>query len=137
MVRTATLTTFEFANEEGILATVGAALAVEDVDVLGFTVCAHESLKSLHLVTEDQAPSLATLDDAGLTRRTRQALVVGLTGGPRELGEVGRRLADADVNVETSLSLRQGPTTEVALAVDEPNRARKLLAAEEAVRPAP
>lgn len=135
MVRSATLTSFELANEHGALAKLGAALAVEDVTVLGWTLCAREAKKTVHVVTEQPEPPLAMLEARSQARLSREVLVVELTDGVRRLGSLGRRLAEADVNVEASLSLDEGPPDTVAVAVDEPDRARKVLEAGEAARP--
>lgn len=137
LVRPATLITFEFANDPGVLATVGAAVAIEDVEVHGFTLCTKESSKTVHLVTEDEDPALAMLDNVGISRRSCEVLLARVDGGAREVGELGRRLADADVNVEASMSLDGGPGVLLALAVDEPDRARKVLDAAGPLRPAP
>lgn len=137
MVQTATLTSFEVPNETGALATVGAAMAVEELEVHGFTLCAKESMKTVHVVTEERAPPLAMLDHAAVSRRSCEVLVVRLADGARELGEVGRRLADAGVNVEATMSLTETPRLAIALAVDQPRRARKVLAADAQTEPMP
>lgn len=136
-MRSATLTSFGFKNEPGTIADIGAVLAIEDLDVLGFTTCAKESTKRLHLVTEDPDPLLAMLDTVGLSRRSQQVLIVSFDGGARELGELGRRLADAGVNVEASLWLANGADGEIALAVDDITRAQTVLEREETVQTAP
>lgn len=137
LVRPATLISFELTNDSGVLATVGAAVAVEDVQIHGFTLCTKEATKTVHLVTEDESPSLAMLDDLGISRRSRDVLLARVDGGARELGELGRRLADAGVDVEASMTLDGGPGTLLALAVDEPARARKVLDASGPLRRTP
>lgn len=130
MTSTATLTSFEFTNETGVLAAVGAALDGEDVDVLGFAICSREAGKTVHLVTEQTSPSLAMLDEEGLSRCSREVLVVPVGGDPRELGEVGRRLAEADVPVEASIRLKpSGPEQRIGIVVDDLERARDAIEA--------
>lgn len=138
VLTSATLTSFDLANETGVLATVGAALAVDgEADVLGFTLCSRESRKTVHLITEDPDPTLATLDGVATGRRSREVLLVELRGGTPGLGDVGRRLAEAGVNVESTLSIENGPAPRVAIAVDEPECARKALDKGGRLRPMP
>jgi hypothetical protein len=92
-------------------------------------VCAVTSMgqKVFHLLVSDaEAPTVrAALADAGLeVRLERDVLVLDVPSGPRLIGQVAARLAQAEVNVDF-LYLATG--NRIVLGVDGIDRARTAL----------
>jgi hypothetical protein len=92
-------------------------------------VCAVSSMgqKVFHLLVSDEEVRglRAALEDAGLeVRLERDVLVLDIPGGPRAIGQLAARLAQAEVNVDL-LYLATGDR--LVLGVDSIDRARTAL----------
>jgi hypothetical protein len=78
------------------------------------------------LVSDEEARGLRTaLEDAGLeVRLERDVLVLDIPGGPRAIGQVAARMAQAEVNVDL---LYLATRERLVLGVDSIDRARTAL----------
>ncbi len=116
-------------NAPGALAALAERLAQRDIDIraLGSAALGKQSLVVFTTSNDDLARQL--LRDAGFQFDENEALIATIEDHPGALGRLARTLADAGVNIHSVLTIgrRQGKA-QLAISVDDPERARKVLA---------
>ena len=115
------------ANRPGMFDALREATARAGTPIEGVCAVSNMGQKLFHLlVSDEEARGLrAALEDAGLeVRLERDVLVLDIPGGPRAIGQVAARMAQAEVNVDL-LYLATGER--LVLGVDSIDRARTAL----------
>ncbi len=115
----------------GTLAAVSESLARADINIefIEARVVGESGIIVLRVDRYDAA--LRILMDAGYRAVTEDALVLDLENRPGALAEVARRLADARIGIRSLRIVEQaGDRSLVALVADDPDAARRVLAAE-------
>jgi hypothetical protein len=94
----------EAENRVGQLATLSEELGKVGVNIEGFCATVAGGQGVLHVLVDDAGAARQALQGAGYTiAAEREALVLeGVEDRPGYLGEMARRLADADVNIEVA-----------------------------------
>jgi hypothetical protein len=97
----ATNLTLHLDDEPGELARLGQALGAAGVNIEGFcSVASGGGRSEIHLLVEDATDAFAALQAAGFSIVSEQEVaVIDVEDRPGMLGEVGRRLGDAKVNI--------------------------------------
>jgi hypothetical protein len=113
-------------NTVGQLATLGEELGKVGVNIDGFCATVADGRGVLHVLVEDAGAARQALEGAGYNVAVeREALVLdGVEDRPGYLGEMARRLADSDVNIEVAYL---ATNTRVALVVPDVATARQSL----------
>lgn len=115
----------------GTLAAVSESLARARINIefIEARVVGESGIIVLRVDRYDAA--LRILRDAGYRAVTEDALVLDLENRPGALAEVARRLADARIGIRSlRIVERAGDRSLVALVADDPDAARRILAAE-------
>lgn len=117
--------TVHLEHEPGSLAVLGEALGRAMVNIEGFAGMTMEGVGLIHLLVEDAEKASRALEanDIGVVGE-REVLVVDMVDRPGELGNVTRRLADGDVNVELAYL---ATSNRLVLGVDQTEKAREIL----------
>ena len=122
------LFTVELRNQPGGLAHFGEVVAQGGVnmELAGVTTGDHGTIV---FTASDEAAARTALEGAGIEFTERPALQVKCLDQAGEAGKIGRRLANANVNIDAllSISICQGEVV-FALAVDKLDEARAALA---------
>ncbi|HZA76028.1 MAG TPA: hypothetical protein VE623_06505 [Acidimicrobiales bacterium] len=94
----------EAENRVGQLATLSEELGKVGVNIEGFCATAAGGRGVLHVLVEDAGAARQALEGAGYTiAAEREAVVLdSVEDRPGYLGEMARRLADAEVNIEVA-----------------------------------
>jgi hypothetical protein len=120
--------TVELKNQSGELAHFGEVLARGGVnmELAGVVTGDHGTVL---FSASDETAARTALEGAGIAFIERPALQVKCLDQPGEAGRLGRRLAEANVNIEglLSISICQGEVV-LAVAVDKLDEARTALA---------
>jgi hypothetical protein len=104
-------------DRPGELARLGAATGEAGLNILGMCAMTGEGRGVIHLLFDDGDASRAreTLEKAGLgVADERQVLVVDIEDRPGTLGELARRLGEANVNIELAYTTFGGVKLVVA-----------------------
>jgi hypothetical protein len=116
-------------DQPGELARLGEVAGAAGVNIEGFAAFTGEGKGVAHVLVPDDR--LTAFRDA-LARASmgvadeRQVFVVGIADEPGALGEVARRLADANVNIDLAYTTFGG--VRVVLGTDDVRSARETLA---------
>lgn len=128
MTSMATQIDIELADAPAALPQATEALAEAQINVLGFSLETRGSMKTARFVTDDAKGALGALDSVGITRRTREVLLLAVDHDPGELDQITRRLAKVGVNLESGFAvMAPDGQLNLAIGVDEPGAARKVL----------
>ncbi len=113
-------------NRVGQLATLSEELGKVGVNIDGFCATVADGRGVLHVLVENAGAARQALVGAGYTiAAEREALVLeSVEDRPGYLGEMARRLADADVNIEVAYL---ATNTRVAFVVPDVATAREAL----------
>jgi hypothetical protein len=113
-------------NRVGQLATLSEELGKVGVNIDGFCATVADGRGVLHVLVENAGAARQALVGAGYTiAAEREALVLeSVEDRPGYLGEMARRLADSDVNIEVAYL---ATNTRVALVVPDVATAREAL----------
>jgi hypothetical protein len=113
-------------NTVGQLATLSEELGKVGVNIDGFCATVADGRGVLHVLVDDAATARQALVGAGYTiAAEREALVLeGVEDRPGYLGEMARKLADSDVNIEVAYL---ATNTRVAFVVPDVATARHAL----------
>jgi hypothetical protein len=115
-------------NRRGTLADLGDALGERGINITGLAGTTWEGTGSVAIVTNDDAATLAALDEAGFDYRETELVSAQIEDRPGALGEAARRIADRNVNIELVMPTdTQGTRVTVAFGVDDVERAREAL----------
>jgi hypothetical protein len=112
-------------DEPGVLARLGEAAGNAGINIEGISAFTGQGRGIVHVLVPDAEHALQALSEAGLdVRAARDVLVLDVEDRPGALGEMCRKLADADVNIEQAY-LATG--TRLVVAVDDIDKARATL----------
>jgi hypothetical protein len=113
-------------NRVGQLATLSEELGKVGVNIDGFCATVADGRGVLHVLVDNAGAARQALVGAGYTiAAEREALVIeNVEDRPGYLGEMARRLADADVNIEVAYL---ATNTRVAFVVPDVAAARQAL----------
>jgi hypothetical protein len=91
-------------NRVGQLATLGEELGKVGVNIEGFCAAVGGGQGVLHVLVEDATAARQALEGAGYTIAAERDAVVldGVEDRPGYLGDLARRLADSEVNIEAA-----------------------------------
>ncbi|NIS81611.1 MAG: amino acid-binding protein [Anaerolineales bacterium] len=113
-------------DRPGSLATMGEALGEAGINIEGFCGVTAEGKGLIHILVEEPEKARQTLEAAGIEVTGEQdVVVVELEDRPGVLGEVARKLASGDVNIQLSYL---ATSTRLVLGVDDLEKAREILA---------
>lgn len=115
-------------NQPGELARVTEALASRAVNIKAIASEGGADRPFIRVVTNDVNTTSKALKKAGFSFDQNGILSVELIDRPGELAKVARRLARANVNVESIYIIgKKSGKTELAVVVDNDEKARKIL----------
>lgn len=113
------------ADKPGELARVTEALANAAVNIRAIASESKHDNSFLRVVTSDVTTTEKALSQAGMRFELSDILDLELLDRPGELAKVSKRLARAGINVHSIFILgSKNGKTEIALVVDNPERAR-------------
>jgi hypothetical protein len=115
-------------NQPGELARLGEVAGAAGVNIDGFAAFTGEGKGVVHvLVADDRLDTLRdAFTDAGMpVADAREVFVVSVADEPGALGEMGRRLADAGVNIDLAYTTFGG--VRVVFGTDDVRSAREAL----------
>ncbi len=116
------------ADKPGELARVTEALANAAVNIRAIASETKRESSFLRVVTSDVQTTEKALSTAGLKYELSDIVNLELIDRPGELAKVARRLARAGINVHSIYILgSKNGRTEIALVVDDPERAKATL----------
>lgn len=117
--------TVELENRPGTLAELGEAAGQKGVNIDGVAGFPCEGVGVIHVLVEDPAAARNAFDGAGITvTDERQVLVVDVDDRPGAMGELTRRFADAEINVDL---LYLATSTRAVIGVDDFDAAQAAL----------
>jgi hypothetical protein len=121
--------TIELSDTTGELARLGRALGEGGVNIEGMCAVSHGgSGATVHVLVDDVAAAFASLGRAGFeVTADEEVLVIEVDDRPGALGDIGRRLGDAGVNVALAY-LATG--TRLVVGADDLHGARAALEAD-------
>jgi hypothetical protein len=112
-------------DEPGVIARLGEAAGAAGINIEGISAFTGEGKGVVHVLVEDAEAALETLSAAGFdVRAARDVLLVDVDDRPGAMGEVCRKLADAEVNIAQAY-IANG--SRLVLAVDDIERGRQVL----------
>jgi hypothetical protein len=110
-------------DKPGELARLGEATGGAGINIEGMSASTAEGRGTIHLLVEDADGTRSALEGAGIdVSGERDMLVVDVEDRPGTMGEVARKLAGAEVNVELAYPTFGG--VRLALGVDDLEKAR-------------
>jgi hypothetical protein len=113
-------------DRPGELARVGEATGKANINIEGMSGDAREGRGVVHILVEDAGAAREALSGAGIeVADERDVFVVDVEDRPGTLGEVARKLAAAEANVEFTYATFGG--CRVVFAVDDAAAAREVL----------
>jgi hypothetical protein len=115
-------------NKPGELARVTEALAARAVNIMAIASESGTDRPFLRIVTNDASTAQKALNTAGFSFEQNGVISVELLDRPGELAKIAKRLARAQVNVESLYIIgKKSGKTELAVAVDDEKKAKKAL----------
>jgi hypothetical protein len=113
-------------DRPGELARLGEATGMGGVNIAGMAAFTGEGRGIIHLLVEDAARARAALEKAEIRiADEREALVVDIKDQPGSLGELARRLGEANVNIELAYTTFGG--VRLVIVTDDLEAARAVL----------
>jgi hypothetical protein len=113
-------------DRPGELARLGEATGMGGVNIAGMAAFTGEGRGIIHLLVEDAAQARAALEKAGIRiADEREALFVDIKDQPGSLGELARRLGEANVNIELAYTTFGG--VRLVIVTDDLDAARAVL----------
>jgi len=113
-------------DRPGELARLGEATGEANINIEGMSADTREGRGVLHILVEDAGAAREALSGAGIeVADERDAFVVDVEDRPGTMGEVARKLADAEVNVAFAYATFGG--CRVVFGVDDAAAAREVL----------
>lgn len=120
--------TIYMSDEPGELARLGRVLGDRGVNIEGFcALIGAGGMGEVHVLVEDDEQAFRALSEAGIDVANEQEVAVVDVGEDRPglLGEISRRLGDAEVNITLAYLATQ---TRLVFASDDLARAKDVLA---------
>jgi hypothetical protein len=119
-------------NEPGSLATLAEAIAQKGINIESFSGATCGGSGSVAILTNDEAATRNAISEAGFKAREIELVTASIEHKPGSLAAAARKLADAGVNIEAALPTGMtGGKVSLALATDQPAKARTVLGATE------
>ena len=113
-------------DRPGELAKLGEATGAADVNIEGMSAQTSQGRGVLHILVDDAQAARNALSGAGIeVQDERDAIVVDVDDRPGTMGEVARKLAGGEVNVEFTYATFGG--CRVVFGVDDAAAAREVL----------
>jgi hypothetical protein len=113
-------------DRPGELGRLGGATGSAGVNILGMCAFTGEGRGVVHILVDDAAATRRALEGAEMgVADEREALVIDVEDKPGSLGEVGRSLSDAGVNIELAYTTFGG--VKVVIVTDDLDAAREAL----------
>jgi hypothetical protein len=113
-------------NRPGTLADLGEATGKAGVNIYGVCGLPCEGRGEVHLLAANVAETRKAIEAAGLeVAEEREVLLIDVEDRPGEMGELGRRLAEAGVNID----LIYGIGTRIVIGTNDLDKARAVLEA--------
>lgn len=117
-------------DRPGVLARIGEAAGAAEINIEGISAFTGEGKGIVHVLVRDPEDAQQALAAAGFdVRAARDVLVLEIEDRPGAMGEVCRRLADHDVNIQQAYTVGGGSVSgyRLVLAVDDIETARTLV----------
>lgn len=117
-------------DQPGVLARIGEAAGQAGINIEGISAFTGEGRGIVHVLVRDPEDAQRALAAAGFdVRAARDVLVVEIEDRPGAMGEVCRRLAEHDVNIQQAYIAGGGESGghRLVLAVDDIATARSLV----------
>jgi len=115
-------------NRVGELARVTEALAQNAINIRGLATDLGGSRPSIRVITDDEASTRNALRRNGFLFEEAEVVSVDLSDRPGEIAKMARRIASADVNIDSVFLLGKKNTPALlALVTNDPKKARKFL----------
>ena len=115
-------------DKPGELAHIAEALAKGAVNIRGIATERGPNSPLLHVITDDDASARKAITNAGFQFKEKDIFVVSLQNKPGELARIAKKLARGGINIDSMFILAAScAQTEIAIAVDKPAEAQKLL----------
>ncbi|MDW5561789.1 MAG: hypothetical protein SA339_01075 [Methanomassiliicoccus sp.] len=116
-------------NKPGDIAWIAEVFSRNSVNIRGISTDLGSSRPMVRVVTDDEASARSALKAAKLEFSEREIEVVSLSDRPGELAKVTKHLSKAGINIESLYILgnRGSSIEEIALTVNEPQRAKEVL----------
>lgn len=115
-------------NRPGALADLTSALAANGVDLVNVAGGGLGDVGYAIVTTRDEAKTRQVLRDSGHHFAEGHPLIVEIEDRPGELATVTERLASAGINIDGVVLVGRATTTvEIAITVDDPGHARRVL----------
>jgi hypothetical protein len=112
-------------DQPGVIARLGEAAGAAGINIEGISAFTGEGKGVVHVLVEDAEAALKTLSEAGFdVRAARDVLVAEVEDRPGAMGEVCRKLADAEVNIAQAYIAND---FRLVLAVDDIEKGREVL----------
>lgn len=116
-------------NRPGEVAWIAETLAKNSVNIRGISTDLGSNRPMIRVITDDENSARSALKNAGLEFTERDVLVVSLSDRPGELSKLTKKLARAGINIESIFILgARTPKEEIAIGVDQPEKAAEVLA---------
>jgi hypothetical protein len=121
--------TVNLANRPGMLASLTEILASAGVTIEALAAFGLDDEGYVRVIVDNAEATRQALHAAGLSSTERRVLTTTLSHQPTSLASMTRSLADSGVNIDAMYLLNScADGLEFAVAVDEPERARRYLA---------
>ena len=118
-------------NRPGALAEFARKLAARGVDIVNIAGGGMGDVGYAIVTTSDEATTRQVLRASGHLFAEGHPVIVEIEDRPGELAAVTERLSDAGINIEGIVLVGRSPATvEVAITVNDPARARRVLGLE-------
>jgi hypothetical protein len=114
-------------NRPGELAKVSQALGDKNINIDAVAAVGGGDQGVVGIISNNDAATRATLDDAGVTYRTIPCMTVNLPNRPGELAGLTRRLTYSGINLEFVAPIGLADTATIALGVSDTQAARAAL----------
>jgi hypothetical protein len=115
-------------DKPGEVAHIAEALAKGAVNIKGIATERGPANPMLHIITDDDASTRKALTNAGFQFKEKDIFMVGLQNKAGELAKIAKKLERGGVNIDSLFILAGSPgQTEIAIGVDKPAEAQKLL----------
>ncbi|MEK6278240.1 MAG: amino acid-binding protein [Actinomycetota bacterium] len=113
-------------DRPGELGRLGGATGSAGVNILGMCAFTGEGRGVIHILVDDPKDARQAIEAAGMgVADEREALVIDIEDKPGSLGEVGRSLSEAGVNIELAYTTYGG--VKVVVVTDDLDAARASL----------
>ncbi len=115
-------------NRPGALADFAKALAAHGIDIRHIAGGGLGDVGYAIITTDDDDGTRRVLRESGHLFAEGRVVMVEIEDRPGELASVTERLADAGINIDGVVLVGRSPTTvEIALTVNDPTHARRVL----------